>query len=79
MVVVELRRCPLSERATGEITARIAAVNSSCSTVAASIASIVKAMHNVDSLSQAISGCVNDQYFRNRRNCRQRGFGKRLR
>lgn len=50
-----------TERATGEITARIAAVNSSCSTVAASIASIVKAMHNVDSLSQAISGCVNDQ------------------
>mgnify|MGYP001296161781 CR=1 FL=1 len=50
-----------TERATREITARIAAVNSSCSTVAASIASIVKAMNNVENLSQAISGCVNDQ------------------
>jgi len=50
-----------TERATSEISARIAAVNSSCSTVATSIGSIVKAMHNVESLSQAISGCVNDQ------------------
>jgi methyl-accepting chemotaxis protein len=29
--------------------------------VATSIASIVKAMHNVEHLSQAIAGCVNDQ------------------
>ena len=50
-----------TERATHEITARIAAVNSSCSTVATSIASIVKAMSEVESLSQAITGCVNDQ------------------
>jgi methyl-accepting chemotaxis protein len=50
-----------TERATREIAVRIAAVNSSCSTVAASIASIVKAMNDVDSLSRAISGCVNDQ------------------
>lgn len=52
-----------TERATGEISARIAAVNSSCSTVATSIASIIKAMQNVESLSQAISGCVNEQAF----------------
>jgi methyl-accepting chemotaxis protein len=50
-----------TERATSEINARIAAVNSSCSTVAKSIASIVKAMNNVESLSQAISGSVNEQ------------------
>jgi methyl-accepting chemotaxis protein len=50
-----------TERATREITARIEAVKSSCSTVATSIASIVKAMHNVEHLSQAIAGCVNDQ------------------
>ena len=50
-----------TERATREITARIEAVKSSCSTVASSIASIVKAMHNVEQLSQAISGCVNEQ------------------
>jgi methyl-accepting chemotaxis protein len=50
-----------TERATREITARIEAVRSSCSTVATSIASIVKAMHNVEQLSQAIAGCVNDQ------------------
>ncbi len=50
-----------TERATREITARIEAVKSSCSTVATSIASIVKAMHNVEQLSQAIAGCVNDQ------------------
>jgi methyl-accepting chemotaxis protein len=50
-----------TERATGEITARIAAVNSSCSTVATSIASIVKAMHDVERLSQAISARVDDQ------------------
>jgi methyl-accepting chemotaxis protein len=50
-----------TERATREITARIEAVKSSCSTVAGSIASIVKAMQNVEQLSQAISGCVNEQ------------------
>ena len=50
-----------TERATREITARIEAVKSSCSTVANSIASIVKAMQNVEQLSQAISGCVNEQ------------------
>lgn len=50
-----------TERATREITARIEAVRSSCSTVANSIASIVKAMQNVEQLSQAISGCVNEQ------------------
>jgi methyl-accepting chemotaxis protein len=50
-----------TERATREITARIEAVKSSCSTVATSIASIVKAMHNVEELSQAIAGSVNDQ------------------
>jgi methyl-accepting chemotaxis protein len=50
-----------TERATREITTRIEAVKSSCSTVATSIASIVKAMHNVENLSQAIAGCVNDQ------------------
>jgi methyl-accepting chemotaxis protein len=50
-----------TERATREITARIEAVKSSCSTVATSIASIVKAMHNVEELSQAIASCVNDQ------------------
>ncbi len=50
-----------TERATSEISARIAAVNSSCSTVATSIASIVKAMNNVEALSQAISGSVSAQ------------------
>ena len=50
-----------TERATREITTRIEAVKSSCSTVAGSIASIVKAMQNVAQLSQAISGCVNEQ------------------
>jgi methyl-accepting chemotaxis protein len=50
-----------TERATREITTRIEAVKSSCSTVANSIASIVKAMQNVEQLSQAISGCVNEQ------------------
>ncbi len=50
-----------TERATREITARIEAVRSSCSTVATSIASMVKAMHNVEHLSQTIAGCVNDQ------------------
>ena len=50
-----------TERATREIIARIEAVKSSCSTVANSIASIVKAMQNVEQLSQAISGCVNEQ------------------
>jgi methyl-accepting chemotaxis protein len=50
-----------TERATREITTRIEAVKSSCSTVAGSIASIVKAMQNVEQLSQAISGSVNEQ------------------
>lgn len=50
-----------TERATDEITARIAAVNSSCSTVATSIASIVKAMKEVEGLAQTIAGCVNEQ------------------
>lgn len=50
-----------TERATSEISARIAAVNSSCSTVATSIASIIKAMNDVEALSQAISGSVSAQ------------------
>ena len=50
-----------TERATGEIGKRIAAVNSSCSTVARSVDSIVKAISDVEALSQAISGSVNKQ------------------
>ena len=33
----------------------------SCSTVATSIELIIKAMHGVDNLSQAMSACINDQ------------------
>lgn len=50
-----------TERATSEISTRIAAVNSSCSTVARSIDSIIKAIGDVEALSQAISGSVNEQ------------------
>ena len=46
-----------TQRATSEITARLTAVQSSCSTVATSIELIIKAMHGVDSLSQAMSAC----------------------
>ena len=50
-----------TERATTEIIARIAAVRSSCTTVSSSIGSIIKAMQNVECVSQTISSCINDQ------------------
>jgi methyl-accepting chemotaxis protein len=50
-----------TEKATREISARITAVRSSCSTVARSIGSIVEAMQNVESLSRSIAASVNEQ------------------
>jgi methyl-accepting chemotaxis protein len=50
-----------TEKATREISARIMAVRSSCSTVATSIGSIVEAMQNVESLSRSIAASVNEQ------------------
>ncbi len=48
-------------RATDDISARIAAVRSSCSAVVASMGSIIEAIRNVESLSSAMAAAVDEQ------------------
>jgi methyl-accepting chemotaxis protein len=48
-------------RATDDISARIAAVRSSCSAVVASMGSIIEAIRNVEALSSAMAAAVDEQ------------------